>query len=154
MELLLNCAEFCDAAYYINEFDKVNESPQLKQKYDIENFRSWDRHGNRAISFTTKKVNITSLIDDKFSSETTVVVAFRGTSNYSETFEDLKSYKKYPLCSGMSDERNITADGSGTALTALYNVFFKMVQDSLPSCLFFGLMSAYNNRRINIKVAM
>ena len=85
LDLLLRCADFCDAAYYINEKDKndpFHESPKLKQQYKINDFKNWDRHGNRAISFTTKKENVdisSMFVDDKFPPNTTVVVvAFRG----------------------------------------------------------------------------
>jgi hypothetical protein len=158
LDLLLRCADFCDAAYYINEKDKndpFHESPKLKQQYKINDFKNWDRHGNRAISFTTKKENVdisSMFVDDKFPSNTTVVVvAFRGTSSLSETFEDLKSYKKAALYSGMA-ERNKTSDGSGTASNTWYKVFFEMIRDSLSSGLFFKLISAYNNRRLKKEV--
>eukprot|EP01035_Chromulina_nebulosa_P026687 gene26687-34969_t len=106
-KLLLDCCKFCEAVYS----DK-NDEKKIAD-FEIKDFCNWERLSNRAISFTTKSLNLSSL---NMEAGPVTVVAFRGTSNPSEICEDLKSYKAVPLYT----EENAPATSETADLNALH----------------------------------
>jgi len=88
VKILNLCCSFCDAAYD----SKVLDGAQLEKKIHVPctEFYDWDNKENRAITFVTKAdVDLSPLFGP--GTDEVVVISFRGTSNFSETVEDIRA---------------------------------------------------------------
>mmetsp|Transcript_20502 Transcript_20502/g.28237 ORF Transcript_20502/g.28237 Transcript_20502/m.28237 type:complete len:323 (+) Transcript_20502:44-1012(+) len=116
LKILHSCCLFCIAAYDKN----VKDDKQLTEsiKATSTNFIDWCDKGNRSISFITE-MNVKSLnLNHTIDPVRVLVMSVRGTSNFEEGFEDIKSYKPKPV---EDDEKKECFFAAGAGFIEAYN---------------------------------